>query len=83
MDNAVKHGGSSDSEITGAESDLLCAPYYVGKADRHMPNHAGRMVSLTGGAFEVSRDCHDVESSNLDEIRSKEAALGITQQPPL
>ncbi|WP_342074975.1 hypothetical protein [Yoonia sp. SS1-5] len=65
--------------ITNAEFDLLCAPYYVGDADRHMPNHAGRMVSYTGGAFEVVRDCYDIESSYLDPIRAQEAALGITQ----
>lgn len=65
--------------ITNAKSDLLCAPYYVGDADRHMPNHAGRMVSYTGGAFEVVRDCFDIESSYLDPIRAQEAALGIGQ----
>ena len=65
--------------ISGVESDLLCAPYYVGDADRHMPNHAGRVVSYTGGAFEVVRDCFDIESSYLDPIRAQEAALGISQ----
>lgn len=65
--------------ITHASSDLLCGPYYVGDADRHMPNHAGRMVTYTGGAFEVVRDCFDIESSYLDPIRAQEAALGINQ----
>lgn len=65
--------------ITNAESDLLCAPYYIGTADRHMPNHAGRMVAYTGGAFEVVRDCYDIESSYLEPIRAQEAALGINQ----
>lgn len=65
--------------ITNAESDLLCAAYYVGDADRHMPNHAGRMVAYTGGAFEVVRDCYDIESSYLEPIRAQEAALGIAQ----
>lgn len=65
--------------ITGATSDLLCAPYYVGNADRHMPNHAGRMVAYTGGAFEVVRDCYDIQSTYLDPIRAQEAELGINQ----
>lgn len=64
--------------ITNAESDLLCGPYYVGDADRHMPNHAGRIMSFTGGAFEVVRDCFDIESSYLDPIRAQEVKLGIT-----
>lgn len=65
--------------ITNATSDLLCAPYYVGDADRHMPNHAGRMVAYTGGKFELVRDCFDIDSSYLDPIRAQEKALGITQ----
>ncbi|MEP3778941.1 MAG: ABC transporter substrate-binding protein [Paracoccaceae bacterium] len=65
--------------ISGATSDLLCAPYYVGDADRHMPNHAGRMVSYTGGKFEIVRECFDIESSYLKPIRAQEMALGINQ----
>ncbi len=65
--------------ISNAESDLLCKPYYVGDADRHMPNHAGRMVAYSGGAFNIVRDCYDIESSYLDPIRQQEAALGINQ----
>ena len=65
--------------IENATSDLLCAPYYVGDADRHMPNHAGRMVAYTGGAFEVVRDCYDIQSSYLKPIRAQEKALGINQ----
>ena len=64
--------------IQNARSDLLCAPYYVGDADRHMPNHAGRVVAYTGGAFKVVRDCFDIESEYLEPIRAQEAALGIT-----
>ena len=65
--------------ISGATSDLLCAPYYVGDADRHMPNNAGRMVSYTGGKFELVRDCFGIESSYLDPIRAQEKALGLSK----
>jgi len=65
--------------INNVESDLLCDPYYVGKADRHMPNHSGRMVAYRDGAFEVVRDCYDIESSYLDPIREQEKALGISE----
>jgi branched-chain amino acid transport system substrate-binding protein len=63
--------------IVGVESDLLCGPYYVGNADRHMPNHAGRMVVYRDGAFEMVRDCYDIESSYLEPIIAQEAALGL------
>ncbi|WP_342078638.1 ABC transporter substrate-binding protein [Yoonia sp. SS1-5] len=63
--------------IVGAESDLLCDPYYVGDADRHMPNHSGRMVKFTGTGFEMVRDCYDIDTEYLEPILAQEAALGL------
>ena len=63
--------------IAGKRSDLLCGPYYVGDFGRHMPNHEGRMVVYKGGKFEIARECYDIESSYLDEIREQERALGL------
>ena len=63
--------------IVGVTSDLLCDPYYVGEADRHMPNHAGRMVKFTGTGFETVRDCYDIDSSYLEPILAQEKALGL------
>lgn len=65
--------------ISGKTSDLLCGPYYVGDFDRHMPNHAGRMVVFKGGKFEIVRECYDIDSSYLDDIREQEASLGLTE----
>ncbi|TGV15088.1 branched-chain amino acid ABC transporter substrate-binding protein [Mesorhizobium sp. M8A.F.Ca.ET.173.01.1.1] len=63
--------------IKNETSDLLCGPYYVGKADRHMPNHANMMVQISGNGFKVVGGCADVDSAYLDPIRSAEKALGI------
>ncbi len=63
--------------IVGAESDLLCGPYYVGEADRHMPNYRGRMVVFRGGAFELVRDCYDIETAYLEPILKQERRLGL------
>lgn len=65
--------------IVGEKSDLLCGPYYVGDADRHMPNHAGRMVVYKDGGFETVRDCYDIDTAYLDPIRAQEKALGLAQ----
>lgn len=63
--------------IVGVESDLLCGPYYVGDADRHMPNHSGRMVVYKNGGFETVRDCYDIDTDYLDPIRDQERTLGL------
>lgn len=65
------------TEIVGVESDLLCAPYYVGNADRHMPNHVGRMVKFTGDGFELVRDCYEIDTAYLEPILAQEEALGL------
>ncbi|MBY3182004.1 ABC transporter substrate-binding protein [Rhizobium laguerreae] len=65
-------------QIKNENSDLLCGPYYVGKADRHMPNHANMMVQISGNGFKVISKCADVDSAYLDPIRAAEKELGIT-----
>ena len=42
-----------------------------------MPNHAGRMVVFKDGGFEVVRECYDIDSSYLDDIREQERQLGL------
>ncbi|MDC0739566.1 ABC transporter substrate-binding protein [Cognatishimia sp. SS12] len=64
-------------DIVGVKSDLLCDPYYVGIADRHMPNHSGRMVVFKDGGFELVRDCYDIDTNYLEPILAQEAALGL------
>lgn len=63
--------------ITGYTSDLTCGPYYVGEADRHMPNHAGTMVVVKGGTFETVRDCYEYDSPYFAPIIAQEKALGL------
>lgn len=63
--------------ISGVESDLLCGPYYVGVADRHMPNHAGTMVVIRDGGFETVRECYEYDSPYFAPLFEAEAALGL------
>lgn len=63
--------------IKGLTSDMLCGPYYVGEADAHMPNHAGRMVKIVGGGYEMVRDCYEYESAYFEPILAKEKELGL------
>lgn len=63
--------------IVGYTSDLMCGPYYVGDADFHMPNRAGRMVKIVAGGFELVRDCYEYESAYFDRHKAVEKALGL------
>lgn len=62
--------------IKGKTSDLMCGPYYVGEADRHMPNHAGIIVAVKGGKFEKVRDCFEYEGPYFAPLIEAEQAMG-------
>jgi branched-chain amino acid transport system substrate-binding protein len=63
--------------IKGYTSDLMCGPYYVGDADYHMPNHAGYMVKVVKGGFEVVRTCYEYDSPYFDKIKALEKDMGL------
>jgi branched-chain amino acid transport system substrate-binding protein len=63
--------------IKGYTSDLMCGPYYVGDADYHMPNHAGYMVKIIAGGFEVVRECYEYDSAYFDKHKALEVELGL------
>ena len=63
--------------ISGYKSDLMCGPYYVGEADFHMPNHAGYMVQIKDGGFEVKRDCYEFDSAYFEPHIAIETKLGL------
>lgn len=63
--------------IKGYSSDLMCGPYYVGDADFHMPNHAGYMVKVVKGGFEVVRECYEYDSAYFDKHKALEKEMGL------
>jgi branched-chain amino acid transport system substrate-binding protein len=63
--------------IVGYTSDLMCGPYYVGDADFHMPNHAGYMVRVVEGGFEIVRDCYEYDSPYFERHIALETELGL------
>lgn len=63
--------------ISGKTSDLMCGPYYVGDADFHMPNHAGYMVKIVEGGYEIVRDCFEYESAYFEPHIALEKELGL------
>lgn len=63
--------------INGYRSDMACGPYYVGEADRHMPNHAGIMVVVKNGGFETVRQCYEYEGPYFAPIIEAEQKLGL------
>ncbi|WP_299151679.1 ABC transporter substrate-binding protein [uncultured Tateyamaria sp.] len=63
--------------INGYASDLMCGPYYVGEADFHYPNHAGHVVLIKDGSFDVVRDCFEYNSAYFDPHAEIEKQLGL------
>jgi branched-chain amino acid transport system substrate-binding protein len=64
-------------DVKNYRSDLLCAPWYFGRADRHQPNHAGMMVVVKDGGFAVEAECYGVTGSYFDPIIQMEQEQGL------
>jgi len=64
--------------IKGYESDILCAPWYYGEADRHNANHTTRMAIIRGGRYVELEGCTPVEDPALAPILERERAEGLT-----
>jgi len=63
--------------IKGYTSDLMCGKYYVGDADYHMPNHAGYMVRIVKGDFEIVRKCYEYDSPYFARHIELEKKMGL------
>lgn len=63
--------------VKNYRSDLMCGPWYFGPGNRHIPNHAGMMVTVMKDGFKVVAGCFNVESKYLDPIYEREAKLGL------
>ena len=63
--------------IVGYKSDLMCGPYYVGDADFHMPNHAGYIVKVSKGGYEIVQNCTEYDSDYFARHIEVEKKLGL------
>lgn len=50
------------------ESDLLCGPWAFGPGARHNANQSGRVATVTGDGWEVSRDCFLSDDPELADL---------------
>lgn len=82
MDDPATIDRATASEALGAlvvESDLTCGPWYYALGEsHHNPNHAGRIVKMTGDAWEPLTDCVEVEDGALEPVLAYEEANGIS-----
>lgn len=62
---------------TNWRSDMMCAPWYFGKGERHQPNHAGRASLLVAGGFKTLTECYQSKDSELADILAAEAKGGL------
>jgi len=64
--------------IKGYHSDILCAPWYYGTADRHNANHTTRTVEIKDGKWTEIQGCTPVQDPALAPILQQEQSQGLT-----
>ena len=60
------------------ESDILCAPWYVGDGPRHNANHTGPVAQVKDGKLLPKGQCIDAQDPELDDVRAYEKTIGIS-----
>jgi branched-chain amino acid transport system substrate-binding protein len=63
--------------IKGYKSDILCAPWYYGKADQHNANHTTRMAVVKDGKYVELEGCKPVNDPALAPILEREKREGL------
>jgi branched-chain amino acid transport system substrate-binding protein len=64
--------------IKNYRTDIICTPWYFGKADRHNANHALRMVKIDNtGKYVQLVDCADTKDAELAPILAAEKSEGL------
>lgn len=58
--------------IADYESDILCAPWYYGTAQRHNANHTTRYVQMDGDGWKTAADCTETQDPELEPIIAAE-----------
>ena len=61
------------------ESDIWCAPFYIGDAPRHNPNHNGPTSLVQGGKLVPQNGCIDSQDPELDDVHAYEKTIGISK----
>jgi branched-chain amino acid transport system substrate-binding protein len=67
-------------DIKPFKTDVLCKPWYFGKADVHVPNNTDYTIVPQDGKFVKKEDCFDIAAlpgNNLEEIRAAEKEAGV------
>jgi len=66
-------------DTKGYKTDLVCKPWYYGKAPVHIPNNTGRTLTPKGGKLVVQEDCTDVTADDpqIAKVRKIEQEQGL------
>ena len=80
MDPAKIDRASVTTALRGVkrfESDMFCAPWYIGDAPRHNANHNGPTSQVLGGKLVPTDVCIDSQDPELDDVHAYEKTIGI------
>jgi branched-chain amino acid transport system substrate-binding protein len=67
-------------DVKDFKTDILCGPWYYGKAPIHLPNNIDRTVTPQGGTMVENEDCFPISDvdpavKQVRDIESKDPSL--------
>ena len=61
------------------DSDMWCAPWYIGDGPRHNANHIGPVAEVKGGKLVPKPECIADEDPELADVLAYEKTIGISK----
>jgi branched-chain amino acid transport system substrate-binding protein len=65
--------------VKKVESDIWCAPWYIGDGPRHNANHTGPVALVKDGKLVSKGECIDAQDPELDDLHAYEKTIGISR----
>ena len=63
-DYSLKTVNKAIADLKGIKTDILCRPWYYGKADLHIPNNVDRTTTPKNGKMVVKEDCFEISPAD-------------------
>jgi branched-chain amino acid transport system substrate-binding protein len=71
------------AEVKGFKTDILCRPWYYGKAPLHIPNNVDWTTTPKNGKMVIKEDCFDISAADpsIAKVRAIEKADPSLTEP--
>ena len=82
-DYSLKTVNKAIADVKGFKTDILCRPWYYGKAPLHIPNNVDWTTTPKNGKMVIKEDCFNISEADpsIAKVREVEKADPSLTEP--